>query len=209
MSTAKIRIDYSSDTDSELDAHSSAIVKGCTGNTNFVFTGAALANVTLAQSDYHGKSALIATGNTGSVAAKDAAREVLLDDLRIICTQANLQANGDLVKLKSTGAPLNKEPSSSIMPVPTDMEVKYNDVSGSVHISVDKPNVSDHGTMFAYTLAADAPADINDWKIRHSNGHSLTLKGMTSKQDYKFAAAYKGLDDDELIWCAVITKLVV
>jgi hypothetical protein len=95
------------------------------------------------------------------------------------------------------------------MPVPTGIIAMHNDVSGSMDVKVDKPNVTDHGTMFAYNLVSNVQPDINKWPVKHANGHSLTISGLTPGQNYQFSAAYKGKDTDPLVWCPPITKMAV
>lgn len=53
-----------------------------------------------------------------------------------------------------------------------------------------------------------APADINKWFQRHSNGHSMSIAGLVIGKIYQFAAAYKGKDADSLLWSAIVSKMV-
>lgn len=204
----KVKINYSDLNDAELDETSSTIVKDCTGNPNFTFT-TELTKATAAQTDYHNKLALVALGGPLATAAKNEARGVLETALRVLCTQINLQGNGNEGKLKSSGAPLVKEATNEPMPVPTGMAVKQTNVSGTVKVSVDVPDVHDHGTIFAYTLSASAAPNINDWKNTHANKHSMDISGLTRGSEYSFSAAYKGKDEQPLVWCPAITMMVV
>jgi hypothetical protein len=201
--------DFSVATDPQLDVIAQTIVTSSTGNGNFSFTDDALQNVAASQNDFHVKLADVALGGPMAITAKNEARAALLINLRVVCRQINLQANGDLGKLQSSGAPLAKTRSSHDMPMPTGLSIKYNNISGSVDVSVDKPSVSDHGTLFAYTLVASAAADVNDWKNLHANGHSLTINALTAGQTYQFSAAYKGKDTEKLIWAPAVAKMVV
>ena len=211
MSSQKVITNFTGLTDGQLDETSSTIIHDCTGNANFTFTGGALTNAAAAQTDYHTKLAAVALGGAMAVTAKDLAKTVLTNDLHILALQVNLQANGDITKLQSSGFPLAQQGSSQTMPVPTGSKVDYNNVSGSVDISVNKPNVSDHGTIFAYwdsSLGA-YPQNPYDWKVRHANGHSFTLTGLTVGTVYVFCCAYKGKDTDAMIWGDRISKMVV
>jgi hypothetical protein len=205
----KVITDYSHNSDADLDTVATTIVTDCNGNANFKFVNGELDNAAAAQTNYHTKLAELANGGPQAVTAKDMAKKVLQDALSVLCQQINIQCGGDKEKAQSSGAPLAKTPTVSVMPVPTGLVVKYNDVSGSVDIKVDTPNVSDHGTIFAYTLATNAPTNLNDWKLAIANGHKATIKGLTAGQTYAFAAAYKGRDEDDLIWCPAINKMVV
>ncbi|MCX6210636.1 MAG: hypothetical protein NTZ59_14320 [Bacteroidetes bacterium] len=65
--------------------------------------------------------------------------------------------------------------------------------------------------MFAFWDIAlgETPASIDEgWFHRFSNGHSITISGLTPGKTYPFAAAYKGSDSDTLVWSAIISKMV-
>ena len=68
--------------------------------------------------------------------------------------------------------------------------------------------IRSHGTIFAFTPATNADPDPNNWRIKHSNGHSLTIKGLTTGVAYLFTAAYKGLDEETLVFALPISKVV-
>ena len=209
MSNEKVIINFIHFAEADLNELASTVVKNCTGNVNFTFTGGALVNVTAAATTFSSKLSAVPTGTPQAVVEKDIAKKVLTDALHILALQVNLLANNDKAKLESSGIPLVAKGSTQVMPIPTGLQVKLSDVSGSVNISVDVPNVSHHGTLFAYTLAANAPANPEEWKLKHANGHSFTLSGLTPGSNYQFTAAYKGNDAEDLIWCPAITKMVV
>jgi hypothetical protein len=204
----KVKINFSDLSDAELDQIGNDIVKGCTGNANFIFTSE-LTKATTARDDYHTKLSLVPLGGPVATANKNESRVTFENALRVLCTQVNLQSGGVESKAKSSGAPLYKETEVVPMPVPTGLKVKQLNVSGSVKVSVDVPTVHDHGTIFAWTLAASADANINNWKNTHSNKHSLDISGLTRGGEYSFSAAYKGKDGDALAWCPAITIMVV
>jgi len=209
MSTQKTITNFLNFTEAELSELASTVIHNCTGNANFNFTGNSMANLTGASGDFNDTLGAVPTGGPQAVTVKDIAKKVLTDALHVVALQVNLQAEGDVAKLQSSGIPLVQKGTAQVMTVPTGLQVQLTDVSGSVNISVDVPAVTDHGTLFAYTLAANAPANANDWKHKHANGHSLTIGGLAAGSNYQFAAAYKGRDEDDLIWCPAITKMVV
>jgi hypothetical protein len=209
MDYNKVVINLGHLNDSDLDTHSGTIVRDLTPNVAFVFTGGALTNYTTAQNDFHNKLQLIATNGPAAVTAKDLARVVLESSFRLVAMQVNTQANGDLIKLQSTGIPLVQTGTSQPMPLPINFTVKQGDVSGTIELKVSKPRVADHGTIFAFTPLEDASADPNDWKIKHSNGHGLSIKGLLRGKIYLLTAAYKGLDTADLVWAPSIEKMVV
>jgi hypothetical protein len=92
--------------------------------------------------------------------------------------------------------------------VPANLKVARTNIAGNMEVSVDKPIYGTHGTIFAFWKPSlgPTPANINDWFFRHSNGLSFTITGLTPNTSYPFAAAYKGNDNEPLVWTAITTK---
>lgn len=209
MSKFKIIISYTDYSDAELDAIVNSGIKGTTGNANFTFTKNELTDTTTAYNAFHTALSAIATGNKATITAKDAARKTLEDKLGILCPSINLQANGDLAKLQSTGFPIAKEGSHQVMGVPINFKAERGNNAGEMILSADKPSYTDHGMVFAFwnPIYGEAPKSIDDWFHRSCNGHALTIKNLKPGTSYPFAAAYKGADSDDLVWSAVVTKM--
>ncbi len=207
MSANRVIEDYSEQKDDEIKTTATSAIAALTGNADFTFS-TQLSDVVAAESTYSTKLGLVATGNKVSVTTKNIAKEVLEAKMSVLAVEVNLQAKGDLVKLKGTGLVLAKLPSHHTMDVPSDFKVLRGNIAGTMEVSVAKPIYSTHGTIFAFwkpSLGA-TPANINDWFFRHANGHSLTITGLTPNVAYPFAAALKGMDDEALVWSAITTK---
>ncbi|MFP5040443.1 hypothetical protein [Parasediminibacterium sp. JCM 36343] len=210
MTKQRIITDYSTLTDADLDITASAGIKGMTGNTNFTFTHSELTNATTAQTDYHTALAALTTGSSATVTAKNTARQKLIDTLYVLAAQINIQSNGDLKILQGTGFPLAKKGSHQTMGEIINFQVRRGTVAGTMELSVANPGYSHHGTVFAFwnpDLGA-TPKDIDDWFQRSANGHSITLTGLTPGKTYSFSSAYKGSDDDDLVWGSIVSKMV-
>ena len=209
MSKAKIITSYKTYSDADLDSTTNAGIKGTTGNAAFTFTKGELTDVVTAYGAYHAAEAAVATGNKAAITAKDAARKVLEEKLGILCPSINLQANGDLGKLQSTGFPIAKEGSHQVMGLPINFKAERGSNAGEMVLSADKPSYSDHGMVFAFwnPVYGEAPKSLDDWFHRSCNGHGLIIKNLKPGTSYPFAAAYKGADSDDLVWSAVVTKM--
>lgn len=205
----KIITDYGTYSDADLDAAASAGIKGTTGNAAFTFAHNELTDAATAQTTYHTALAAVATGNATAVTAKNTAKAALVLKLSVLCSSINLQANGDVGKLQSTGFTLAKDASHQQMGDVINFKVERGSNAGEMKLSVDKPPYTDHGTVFAYwdTALGATPENINKWFHRSCNGHSLTITGLKPGTSYPFAAAYKGSDADALVWSAIITKM--
>ena len=205
MSKDKIISNFSRLSDAELNVQATSIAACLTNNNSFTFANGEVAALTAATTKFYNKLAALTAGSVGAVAEKNAARADLIVLLSTIAIQVNLQANGDLVKLQSSGFPLVKHPERRVQPVPSNLKV-VNGNNGEMLASVDNSAVGDNGTIFAYTPATNTVTDANLWMLKHANKHSITIKGLTPGVAYKFTAAYKGNDDDDLVWADPITK---
>jgi len=203
----KVITNYEGEKDDEIKSTANAAITGLTGNASFTFT-TQLSDVVTAEGIYTTKLSEVATGGRDAVTAKDTAKEVLATKLSVLATAVNLQAAGDLGKLQTTGLPLAKVPAHHSMETPTNFVVARTNIAGNMEVSVDTPIYGTHGTIFAFWKPSlgPTPANINDWFFRHSNGHSFTITGLTPNTPYPFAAAYKGNDNEPLVWTAIMIK---
>jgi hypothetical protein len=204
----RIKISYVRLTDADLDTTANAGIFATTGNPAFTFTKNELSDATTALTNYHNALGGVATGNNTAITKKENTRDVLLDKLRILCSSINLQANGDLTKLQSTGFPINKIASHQVMSIPSNFKVDHGKNAGEIILSVTKPRYNNRGCVFAFwnPIYGDAPNSIDDWFHRFCNGHKLTLKKLKPGTKYPFSVAYKGTDTDPLIWSDVVMK---
>jgi hypothetical protein len=207
MRKFKVITDFSDVKDADLDVKASAAVKAITGNTNFTFTGTQFTGFTGDTTTYHNKMAALPTGGRIAVTEKNVARVNLEKSFGAVAVIVNQQANGDLNKLQSSGIDLIQQPAHRQQPLPINFLVE-NGNNGDINVSVGKSPVGDYGTVFAYTPATNAASDINAWTLKPVNGHSAVVKGLPAGVAYLFSAAYKGSDDDDLVWAPAITKYV-
>lgn len=207
MKKSKVLTDFSGLKDAELDVKAFSAGKALTGNANFTFTGTQLTGFVNDAATYHTKMAALATGGRTAVIEKNAARAILEKSFGSLAVLVNQQAGGDLSKLQSSGIDLAQQPSHNQQPMPVNFRVE-NGNNGAINVAVDTSAVNDYGTVFAYTPAAGAPADIGLWTLKPANGHSTVIKGLPAGVAYLFSCAYKGNDDDDLVWAPAITKYV-
>lgn len=205
MNKSKVITSYVRYADADLDVLAGGTVKSLTGNANFTFTGTELTALTAAETAYHSKLILVATGGPAAIIEKNTARADLLTAMNVMAIQVNLQANGDLLKLQSSGLPLVKQPQYHSQPIPTGLVID-NGTNGDLKVKVDSSPVGDNGVVFAYTPATNTITDPNQWTLKPVNSHSIVLKALTPSVGYKVTAAYKGNDIDELVWAPPTTK---
>ena len=205
----KVIIDISHKTDEEISATVGAAIAGITGNSSFTMV-APLAALVAAKTAYDPALAACAHGNEADTDLKNTKKGLLVNAYRVVAVQVNVQAAGDRVKALGSGCELEKDGSHQVMGEVINFKVETGSVAGYIDFSADKPKTfTTHGTIFAYWDPAlgPTPADKNKWFQRHSNGSSLTIAGFTPGVSYPFAAAYKGLDTDVLLWTATMNKM--
>ncbi len=205
----KVNTDLSHESDDAIGAKVEAIIVGCTGNANFTVT-TLLATVVSAKSTYVTALGLCTHGTEAARVNKDAKKVLLVIAVKALGVMVNVQANGDRIKALSSGFEMEKIGLPQVMGVVINFKVAAGGVAGYMNFSADKPKTfSTHGTIFAFWDPAlgPTPADKNKWFQRHSNGVSLTITGFTPGVSYPFAAAYKGLDTDMLVWTATMNKM--
>ncbi len=205
----KVKVNFEESTDAEIGPIADAVIVGCaSSNTNFSVV-TQLAAVVLSNGNFKRDLALCKNGDSTDTTNKNTNKGILVDDLRNLGIQVNVQAAGDRVKALSSKFPIVKDPSHHVMTEIIFFRVKPSNVSGYMEVSAEKPTYATHGTIFAYWDPAlgPTPADKNKWFQRHSNGHSLLITGFTPGVTYPFAAAYKGLDNEPLIWCDTINRM--
>ena len=201
---------YKGQTDADLDKISASGKKGLTGNTNFKFLKSEDTDFFKATDDFHTARSVVATGNNTAVTDKNKKKEILEKAMTVVTLECNVQAKGDLIILQGTGFPLVKIAQSHEMGEVENFKVVHASVAGAMDVSVKKPTYSNHGAEFAFWKPelGPTPTDINNWFMKHSNGHSTTISGLKPGVIYPFAAAYRGIDGAVLIWSAIVNKTV-
>ena len=204
--TQKVLTGFSHLDDGELDLAASNAVTGLTDNKNFTFSGSDFTDFSTAATTYHASLGALKTGGQPATVAKNEAREVLLPLFTAVAIIVNQQAKGNQTMLLSSGIKLAAAREHHQQPSPVNLQVA-NGPNGSIILSVKHSPVGDHGTVFAYTTD-NKSTDPNAWIQKSVNAHKAIITGLTPGMSYEFTAAYKGTDDEDLIWAPPISKIV-
>ena len=202
----KVKSNYENDEDNLVIKTGNSAIQALTDNKDYTFT-TQLTDIVSAVTDLSTKLAKVPTGGHNAVTIKNTSRGVLNNKLNVLATSVNLQYKGNLAKLQESGLPMHKTSMHSFQEVPEGFKVGRTNIAGNMDVSVFKPINNTHGTIFAFWKPSlgPTPANINDWFFRHSNGLSLTITGLTANVPHPFAAAFKGLDNEPLVWSAITT----
>jgi hypothetical protein len=193
-----VSINYARLGDNELDNFSESVYKALNGNTNFTWSDGYLDGFNAANTNYRSKLEAATNGNSVNVAEKNSARKEVVDYLRDIAITVNQQADGDEVKLRSSGLRLVKSRSKvGLLPKPTGLSIKSGSNSGEFLCTVD-PNNKTRMYNF-YTAAVPAPEKIEDWRVTPSSSHSKNITGFKPGVQYAIRCAYQG-SEPELVY---------
>jgi len=201
--------DYSHDREETLSGTAAAVIKGCSKSTDTLIVPL-VSILVIATSAFNSSLALCVHGDEAATELKNKNKGLLLNALKNLGKQVNISNAGDRAKALDSGFPLVKTHGHQVMGEVENFKVIPNTVAGMIDLQVKKPETyATHGTVFAYWDVAlgPTPTDKNKWFHRQSNGHHLSIAGFTPGTNYPFAAAYKGLDSEHLIWSDVITKM--
>ena len=187
MKTQKAIISFSKTKDHELADIGQAIANKMTNNPNYPTPTLSISDLQAAITAY--SSALIQAqdGSKADVVSKNASRTTLENDLSALGNYVNLIADGDALKLQSSGFPLTKLPEPiGILDAPI-LTVHYGENAGEMGVEIS-PIAKASGYIVLYAVVP-APADNNDWSSKSMSSSKSTLTHLKSGNKYVFKAA--------------------
>ncbi len=204
---AKIIIDYGSNrfTDAALSLKADNVVEKMKNNGNFPEAETLTTNVATSNDSYKQALARQSSGGKEATAYKRQCRLTLEKALRQLAAHVQTAAQGDEIKILSSGFDIRKKPSPiGVLPKPT-LTIKV----GHNHGSLDLLCTSLNGAKayeFRYT---EAPVnDESQWTIRTNSKSMLSLSELKCGQEYAFSAAGVGASSLR-VWSEVVTSYVL
>lgn len=194
MSKQSVIIDYSKESDKELDNFAQGVYNSLLANANFTWAATVLPLLLTNVTTYRTKLEAARIGTAKDITAKNIAKGVLTDQLRVISGDVNRQAAGDLFKLQSSGLKLAKIPSKKgVLPKPTGFSVKTGANKGEFLFLVDAH--TDANMYYFFSASTPAPANIGDWRLIPSTTHKKNITDYIPGTQYELKCAYKGTED--------------
>jgi len=196
MKIQKARISFVKVKDHELAVVAQNIVNKMTINAHFSEPKPALMSVQEMIIIYSEALLKAKDGSKQDTAYKNACRLNLENALSSLGSYVNLTAEADVVKLKSSGFPLSKNPEPiGILAAPT-ITVTYGNNPGEIHIECSViPKAS--GYMILYS-PLPAPADNNEWYSKQWSGSKGTLTHLKSEIKHVFKAAAMSTESNKM-----------
>ena len=168
----KATTSFASLSDGNLESKTHEIITAMTGNLNFPNPIPALADITAAATAYTTALSKAGTGNRIEVPDKNAKRETLIGQLRILCNHINTVANGDAAMILSSGFNLSKDRQPSVLTRPENIRVENGVASGSLLVSVK-------AVKGAYAYFHEYTTDVT-----MAPGSWVSTSGTTSKMQF-------------------------
>lgn len=193
MSKLAVRIDYTKVPDSELGPFTQSVYDALNPNEHFVWDATVMpafqANITTYLNAYEKNI----NGKSADTIAKNVARINLLETLKLIASEVNLQGNKDVIILQSSGLTLVKERAKvGVLPKPSSFTVKSGDNSGDLLCSVSS-NI--HALTYNfYSAPVPTPAKISEWRLTPSSTRKMNISGFEPGVQYELKCAYQGTE---------------
>lgn len=194
MSKNHVITDNSKEVDNDLGNFAQNVYNSLNPNANFTWDASVMPQFQTGITTFRSAQEKVINGTPTDTTAKNVARAELLEKLRIIAIEVNLQANNDLQKLQSSGFHIAKGKNKvGILPKPTGFTVKTGDNSGDLLCNVDANTIANMYNF--YSAPVPAPANINDWRLTPSTNRKKNIPGFIPGKQYELKCAYQGSED--------------
>ncbi len=203
MSKPSVITDYSKEPEKDLDNLANGVYKALLNNPNFTWGDQTLAVFLAKAQKYQNSLEIAQKGTTHDTNVKNADKAVLLDALKTLATEVNRQAQGDLIKLGTSGFKMAKERATvGLLPKPTGFKVSSGRNSGDILCEVDALKSA---TVYVFFSApVPAPDNMAEWRVTPSTTRKKNISGFIPGKQYVFKCAYQG-SETELVYSDPIT----
>ncbi|SFU45527.1 hypothetical protein SAMN05216480_10441 [Pustulibacterium marinum] len=210
MAYHKVKTSYRYMKEGLLVTFSEETINQLTGNANFTFPEGMLTALTAAQEKYTLKLSQAFRGGTNNTEEKNLAKTALLDELRLAAQMVNVQANGDVEKLISSGFVMAKVKGDNNAPVPDvkNFKVKPGPNGFDLEVSV-QANASVKNYLF-YVGIATENQDLSSLQQYTSNKSTMIISNLQPNVRYACRACYMGTKKENnftyssIIYCQVL-----
>jgi hypothetical protein len=159
-----------------------SVLTKMTGNAEFPNPTPSLASVQTSATAFQNALAEAKDGGPAKTAAKNAAREVLVDKLRSLALYVQQECAGDLAVLLSSGFEATKAPTpAGVLPAPQQVTLTQGTLSGSLDLrGRPVPNAGAYEGQKTTTI--DNP---NSWEpVDQTTAARMTVEGLTPGKTY-------------------------
>lgn len=210
MRKPKAIVNFAKVKENDLVESAQRILNKMAKNAHFKTPIPALEVIQKALSDYSAALVNCMDGTKEDTAFKNAKRLVLDTYLSTLGGYVNIIADGDLVKLDSSGFQISKQPEHiGILDAPAYLHVEYGKNSGEVNIDMGiVAKATDYVVLYAISPAPSSDAEYYSQLFSKSKG---TIKGLESGKKYVFKAAATSAESNKMNsynFTSIVEKLV-
>jgi len=201
----KINLGFGKYTDAQLLVKSQAIHTAMTGNTNFPTPTPTLAAVQTAIDDYATALSAAQEGGKTNVATKNVKKGELIDVLVSLGNYVTFTADGDEVKLVSSGFPVQKQKEPS-PPLEKPEIIKVEDGGNSGELLVTISAVKGART-YVYQYTKDPLNDANEWTGQNSTLTKFSFNELESGKKYWCRVLAYGINE-QVVYSDPVSRIV-
>lgn len=193
MSLIKFNNSYERMPDAKLLDIASYIQSQMTGNANFPTPDPTLAEVQTKINVFSDGVTAAKTGDRMKIAAKNQAKEELVDTLHLLAAYVAYTAKGSVAVAQTSGIPMAKTPSPRPpLTQPENLKVQNTDQTGEIEVSVNKVPGA---VSYMHQYSTDAELKEESWQSMTCTQSKCTITGLAPGTLYYFRVVAIGRKD--------------
>ena len=204
MRNCKINFDMLAEA-SLLQTTRAAIIK-MTANANFPNVVPTAANMAIAADNFEAAMANASTGNRDAIANKNVQKNTLQGLMHNWGMYVNLLSEGNLEMLISSGLPLTKERTPSVLGVPENLAITQAVNPGSVEVSFKAVN---NAVNYRYEWAPNPFTADTVWQTISSTSRKQVISDLEEGTNYWFRVRAYGTKKQETVSSEVLEFIIV
>jgi len=178
-----------------LQTTRAAIIK-MTANANFPNVVPTAANMVIAADNFEAAMANASTGNRDAIASKNVQKKALQGLMRSWGLYVNLLSDGNIGMLISSGLPLTKEPTPSVLGLPENLAINQAINPGSVEVSFRSVQ---NAISYRYEWALNPITANTVWQGTGSSLRKMVISGLEQGINYWFRVRAYGTKKQETV----------
>ena len=188
-----------------LQTTRAAIIK-MTANANFPNVVPTAANMAIAADNFEAAMADASTGSKDAIANKNVQKKALQGLMHNWGMYVNLLSDGNLEMLISSGLPLTKEPSPSVLGMPENLIITQAVNPGSVKVSF---KAVDNAVNYSYEWAPNLVTADTEWQEIISTTRKQVISGLEQGTNYWFRVRAYGTKKQETVSSEVLEFVIL
>lgn len=201
----RVLMNFNRYSDGDFESKTHTIIANMTGNAYFPTPVPTVADVTTAANDYSNALIEAKTGNRSAIAEKNSKRDELTGLLRIWANMVNYSANGDVVKLLTSGFDLSKESTPVIITKPENLSIENGISSGELKVSV---NAVKGAVSYLHEYTTDETLAPGSWVSTASSSCKILFSNLVPGSKYYCRVGVVGRKG-QMVYSDAVSRIVV